>query len=174
MRYVNYTSAITTNTIRTDGAIQGLNLSGRQTLIVRDYDGDPYRSLAPIPITVQNSMNMGTDGTLKMIFEDDAWDSKISFQSGIPVTLGGTLELTFADGLDVAGQIGRTFSLFDWSGVSPTGTFNVETPYIWNLANLYTTGDVTLLAVPEPAAIAILAMGFLSLLFFNFRNARRK
>ena len=30
------------------------------------------------------------------MFDADAWDSTISFAPGIPVTLGGTLELTFA------------------------------------------------------------------------------
>jgi uncharacterized protein YjbI with pentapeptide repeats len=171
-----YFSATTTmtNLIRNDGSIQGLDLSGARTLIVRDYDGDPgYNSLSfyilahgPIAITVQNSMNMGADGVLNMIFEEDAWDSKISFAPGIPVALGGTLDLTFADGIDVSGQVGRTFSLFDWTDVTPTGTFAIDSPYAWDTSNLYATGDVTLLAVPEPANIAII-MGLLGLLFFR-------
>jgi hypothetical protein len=61
------------------------------------------------------------------------------------------LDLTFAADVDVASQIGRTFDLFDWTGVTPTGTFNVTSPYTWSLSNLYTTGEVTLTAL---AAIA--------------------
>jgi hypothetical protein len=79
-----------------------------------------------------------------MVFEADAWDSTISFAHGIPVTLGGTLELTFAGDVDVADQVGRTFDLFDWTGVSPTGDIAVSSPYPWDLSSLYTTGEVTL------------------------------
>ena len=87
---------------------------------------------------------MDATGTLRLMFDADHWDSTISFQPGIPVTLGGTLDLTFADGVDVAAQNGRTIDLFDWTGVTPTGTFTVSSPYTWNLSKLYTTGEVTL------------------------------
>jgi hypothetical protein len=55
--------------------------------------GDP---IPPIPITADQHFVMGPGGTLQMVFEADAWDSTISFAPGIPVTLGGTLELSFA------------------------------------------------------------------------------
>ena len=171
--YINYSSAITFNTIHYDGTIKGLDLSAGNTLLVRDYDGNPTQSLASIPITVKTSMNMGTDGVLRMIFEQDVWDSKISFAPGIAVMLGGTLNLTFADGIDLSSQVGRTFSLFDWSGVSPTGRFNTDSPYVWDLSNLYTTGDVTLLAVPESATITLLATGFLCVFAKRFYNRKR-
>jgi hypothetical protein len=92
---------------------------------------------------------MDATGTLRLVFDADAWDSTISFAPGIPVALGGTLELTFAPGVDVATQGGRTIDLFDWTGVTPTGTFTVSSPYTWNLSNLYTTGEVTLAAAPS-------------------------
>ena len=66
----------------------------------------------------------------------------------IPVALGGTLELNFSSEMSLAGQVGRTFDLLDWTGVSPTGAFTVSSPYTWNLTNLYTTGEITLLAIP--------------------------
>jgi hypothetical protein len=91
---------------------------------------------------------MSAGGTLRTEFEADAWNSTISFATGIPVALNGTLELTFAAGTNLASQIGRTFNLFDWAGVSPTGTFAVSSSYTWNLTNLYTTGEVTLQAIP--------------------------
>jgi CubicO group peptidase (beta-lactamase class C family) len=97
-------------------------------------------------------------GTLRMVFEADAWDSTISFAPGIPVTLGGTLELTFAADMNLASQVGRMFDLFDWIGVTPTGAFVVNSPYRWDLTNLYTTGEVTLTAVPEPAILAQLLL----------------
>jgi uncharacterized protein YjbI with pentapeptide repeats len=170
---IYYPPASTINTIRSDGTIQGLNLSGGKTFLVRDYDGDPTRTLAPIPITVQNSMAMGSNGIIHMVLEQDAWDSRISFAPGISVALGGTLKLIFADGIDISSQVGRTFSLFDWSSVSPTGTFITDSPYAWDLSNLYTTGYVTLLAVPEPATMALLATGFLCLFIRNLHNRKR-
>ena len=39
---------------------------------------------------------MSEGGSLQLLFDADAWDSTISFQPGIPVTLGGNLELSFA------------------------------------------------------------------------------
>ena len=91
---------------------------------------------------------MDATGTLRLVFDADPWDSTISFAPGIPVTRGGTLDLTFAADVNVASQIGRTIDLFDWTGVTPTGTFTVSSPYTWNLSKLYTTGEVTLAAVP--------------------------
>lgn len=148
-------SAFTLNTIRPDGTVRGLDLSGGKTLLVRDYDG------GPVAVSIQNAMDMGADGVLKMVFEADAWGSTISFAGGIPVALGGTLELTFAPGVDVAGQVGRTFDLFDWTGVTPTGTFGLASPYGWDLSSLYTTGEVTLIT-PEPTSLLLLGLGFLA------------
>jgi hypothetical protein len=71
--------------------------------------------------------------------------------------------------VNLATQVGRTFDLFDWTGVNPIGTFAVSSPYTWNLSNLYTTGDVTLIAVPEPASVALMWVGIVSLL----RHRRR-
>jgi hypothetical protein len=93
-----------------------------------------------------------------MVFEADAWDSTISFAPSISVTLGGTLELSFADNVNLATQVGRTFDLFDWTGVFPTGAFAISSPYRWNLSNLYTTGQVTLTAIPEPATQFLLML----------------
>jgi uncharacterized protein YjbI with pentapeptide repeats len=171
--------AIISNLIRPDGHINGLDLDAGGLLVVRDYDGDPsdfYRDpVPPIPITVDQHLAMGLGGTLRMVFEADGWDSTISFAPGIPVTLGGTLELTFANNVDSATQVGRTFHIFNWTGVSPTGAFAISSPYAWDLSNLYTTGEVTLTAVPEPRALLMfsvtlalpVAMGRLRLFFSN-------
>ena len=91
---------------------------------------------------------MDATGTLRLVFDADPWDSTISFAPGIPVTRGGTLELTFAADVNLASQVGRTIDLFDWTGVNPTGAFTVSSPYTWNLSKLYTTGEVTLTALP--------------------------
>ncbi len=131
---------ITSNLIWPDGKIHGLDVGGGRTLVVRDYDG----ASAPLPIHVADAMSMGADGTLRMVLDADDWGSEVSFESGIPVGLGGTLELVFASGVDVAAQAGRTLPLFDWSGVSPSGTFAITSAYRWDTADLYTAGQVTL------------------------------
>src|SRR5262249_40394163 len=136
------------NLIRPDGHIAALDLTGGALLVVRDYDGSQYN--LPIAITVDQHLAMGPGGTLRMVFESDAWDSTISFAPGIPVALGGTLELTFAADVDPTSQLGRTLDLFDWTGVNAAGAFAVASPYKWDLSRLYTTGEVTLVNLLLP------------------------
>jgi uncharacterized protein YjbI with pentapeptide repeats len=144
------TGAITSRLIQSNGHIDGLDLTGGASLVVRDYDGNPGPiPSGPLPIVVDQHLAMDATGTLRLVFDADPWDSTISFAPGIPVALGGTLDLTFATGVDVATQSGRTIDLFDWTGMTPTGAFTISSPYTWNLTNLYTTGEVTLNAVPS-------------------------
>ena len=98
-----------------------------------------------------------------MVFDADAWDSTVSLAAGIPVTFGGTLDLAFADGTDLANQVNRTIRLFDWTGVNPTGTFAFSSPYAWDLSNLYATGEVTLMSVPEPTSFSTILISLLCL-----------
>jgi uncharacterized protein YjbI with pentapeptide repeats len=168
---VNLTRAIVSNAIRPDGRVLGLDLAGGSELVIRDYDGMASPRRRPIPITVHDHFVMSDAGMLRLIFESDPWDSLVSFQPGIPVQLGGTLELTFADDVAVSTQVGRALRIFNWSGVTPTGTFAVDSPYVWDLSRLYTSGEVTLLAVPEPSAAALLLFGTCAALTF-LRNRR--
>jgi hypothetical protein len=168
--------AIAHNLIRYDGHITGLELGAGDLLVVRDFDGNP-RDLygypitpIPIPITVDHHLVMGPGGTLRMVFEADAWDSTISFAPGIPVTLGGTLDLTFAADVNLASQVGRKFDLFDWTGVAPTGAFSISSPYHWDASNLYTTGQVTLISIPEPTSMALATAGAVGLTFYRRRK----
>jgi uncharacterized protein YjbI with pentapeptide repeats len=161
--------AITTNLILPDGHIDGLDLDAGGRLVLHDFDGTPYFRF-PDHITVDQHLMMGPGGTLRMVFEADAWDSTILFAPRIPVAIGGALELTFAADVNLASQVGRTFHVFDWTGVNPTGVFTVSSPYIWDLSNLYTTGEVTLAAVPEPAGFALAAVGALTLNSYRRRK----
>jgi len=146
------TGANVRNLIQTNGHIAGLDLTAGASLVIRNYDRSPTpgTSVGPVPILVDQHLAMDAAGTLQLVFDADAWDSTISFQPGIPVALGGTLELTFAPDVDVPTQSGRTIDLFDWTGVNPTGQFQVASPYAWDLSNLYTTGEVTLLSLHTP------------------------
>jgi hypothetical protein len=178
--------AIVGNAILPDGGVKGVDLGASQLLVVRDYDGNPhpwyysgdqglsdYRvdqswpipPIPPLPIYVDDHFIMGPGGVLQMLFEEDAWDSTISFEPGISVTLtGGTLELRLAAGVVPASQIGRTFDLFDWTGVAPVGQFNIVSPYVWDVSRLYSAGEITFVGVPEASSLTLLGIGISHLL----------
>jgi hypothetical protein len=164
-------NAVVTNLIQAEGFIIGLDLFAGQRLLVRDYDGNPDATPTPldsIPITVAQGMAVASEGVLELLFEADPWDSVISFEPGVPISLEGTLSLDFAFGVELASQVGRTLDLFDWTGVVPTGVFTVESPYTWELSNLYSTGEVTLVAVPEPSTLLLASLA--GLLFCSRRR----
>jgi uncharacterized protein YjbI with pentapeptide repeats len=142
----NFGGANQTNMIQPNGRIAGLDLTSGASLVVRDYDGNPTAATGPLPIVVDQHLAMTDGGTLQLIFEADPWNSTIFFAPGIPVARGGTLQLMFSPDVNLASQIGRTIDLFDWTGVTPVGTFAVSSPYTWDLSKLYTSGEVTLSA----------------------------
>jgi hypothetical protein len=80
---------------------------------------------------------------------------------------GGTI--AFADGVNLASQIGRTFHLFDWTGVAPIGEFNIVSPFLWDASRLYSAGEITMVGVPEGSSVTLLALALLSLLLRRFR-----
>lgn len=150
LRDSGWSGAELTNAILPDGLINGLVLTIGQSLVVRDYDGNPAVNQDPIPIHIKEHAILTQDSMLRIVFEDDSWDSLISFDPGILVQLDGTLDLDFAEGTSVASQVGRTIQVFDWTGVSPAGQFDVVSPYTWDLSQLMTSGEVTLLSVGLP------------------------
>ena len=141
--------SITTNMINSEGTISGLDLTVESYLLVRDNDDyrDSWTNYVAIPILITEQVAMNSASTLELRFDADEWNSTISFEAGIPIALDGTLELTFADDVNITSQIGRTLDLFDWTGVTPTGLFTVASDYTWDLTNLYTTGEVMLTGV---------------------------
>jgi uncharacterized protein YjbI with pentapeptide repeats len=159
---LNLTAAISRNAILPGGNVAGLELATSESLYIRDDDGVPNwlpngrAPRSPIAVTIQDRMTLADGSALQLIVEADAWDSLISFEPQIPVQLGGILDLRFAHDVDLTSQVGRTLRLFNWTGVTPSGRFEVRSQYVWDLSNLYTTGEVTLTAVPEPSASSLL------------------
>jgi hypothetical protein len=168
-------SAILVDTILPDGSVHGLELTDGELLRIRDHDGRNEwltydgPGIEPIAIAIQDRLAITRSGVLQLEFEADAWNSLITFEPGINVELGGALELTFHDDVDVATQAGRTLRIFDWTGVSPSGRFQIRSPYVWDTTNLYTTGEVTFIAVPEPSAAAALLIAVLAALVVDRR-----
>jgi uncharacterized protein YjbI with pentapeptide repeats len=162
---------VSRNAISPDGKIAGLELDAGSRMVVRDDDGgmlDPgprswIQPRLPIPVSVQDHLIMAESSILQLAFDADPWDSLISFEPGIPVELAGAIQFTFADDVDVASQVGRTLQIFDWTGVAPSGQCRIRSPYIWDITNLYTSGEVTLVAVPEPTFASIFLVSALVL-----------
>jgi hypothetical protein len=161
-----------------NGTITGLELTANEALVVHDDDGvpdsAPYEFVPPRPpiqVLIQDWLTMEHGSVLRLLFEADAWDSLITFEPGINVEFGGALELTFHDDVDVATQVGRTLRIFDWTGVSPNGQFQIQSPYVWDLTNLYTTGEVTLISVPEPSTLVLGGMVLLGLFVWRRKTS---
>ena len=139
---------LTQNTIHPNGTLYGLNIPVTESMRLWDYDPE-----TPLPIHVTNELTIDPTGTLKIVVEDDHWGSTLTFESGIPVNLDGTLELLVDpdETANITSLIGSTFSLFDWTGVTPAGGFAQITTaagLVWDTSTLYTNGNVTLLEVP--------------------------
>jgi uncharacterized protein YjbI with pentapeptide repeats len=150
---LSWSGAVARNAILEDGRIAGLNLNAGERLVIGN--GDPATT-----VRVQGHLRMAEDSVLQLVFDADPWNSRVAFEffdPGASVPLEGVLELAFAADVDVREQIGRTLQVFDWSGVPPSGLFQVSSPYDWDLSRLYTTGEVTLAAIPEPASAATLS-----------------
>ena len=132
------------NAIDENGAIQGLNLSGtNNSLVVHNYSGG-------MPIHVTGGMTVAAGGTLQVVFDGATWGSTISFDPGIPVSLGGVLDLEIAAGANLASILGHPIQVFDWTGVSPAGQFAqiaaspLPVRFSWDTSALYTSGSIEL------------------------------
>jgi uncharacterized protein YjbI with pentapeptide repeats len=145
------------NTIRKNGAINGLDLAAGETLVVRDCE---------IGITVFNSMNAVSGGTLELVLGDADWGSTMAVAAGITPDLGGTLRVRFTDQANLASMVGTTFDFFDWPAVLESNNrfdaIDLPPGTRWDLSQLYVTGTATLTAIPEPSAVLLLACGIVA------------
>jgi uncharacterized protein YjbI with pentapeptide repeats len=160
------TTIITHDTIRPDGSIQGLALQAGEKLVIRND---------PIAITVTTSASIDNAATLQFLL-DDAWTSPVGFAPGLIPALGGTLDLELAAGVDPASLLGESFQLFDWNGALPVdnqfATITTEPGLTFDVSNLYSTGNVTLTAVPEPSSLALCLLALGALLLLAWRRKR--
>jgi uncharacterized protein YjbI with pentapeptide repeats len=149
------------NAILPNGTIHGLILNAEETLNVRNY---------PMAITITSGTVINRGGTLRLLLEPD-WDSVIQISPGITPSLGGTLDLELGEGVDPAMLMGESFILFDWNcDLELSNRFSlIETPalpsgYSWDLSQLYSTGIVTVIPVPEPGTAVLTAFPIVGLL----------
>ena len=164
--YGSLTGTTTTNTILYNGVIAGLQLAtGCTSLNVRNYSPGSYYPAYTGGIHVQGQMNVESGTTLIFTFDGNPWASTISFDSDIPVTLAGNLELDLASGVSPESLWYVPIRIFDWTGVNPSGTLTVQSNlpegYSWDTSQLYTSGVVT--EIPEPATLSLLCLGSIAL-----------
>ena len=89
---IDTSRATNSNLIHPAGNVEGLYIGAGEVIRLWDFNGP-----TPIPILVEDGMSIDAIGTLRAVFEDDQWGSTITFDAGIPVILDGTLELLFDD-----------------------------------------------------------------------------
>ncbi len=169
--------AVTCNTIMPDGTLTGLTVKAGEVFTVRN---------GSTPIKVLSHMTFDPQASLEFAVDGKPWNSTISFDSGIPVVLGGELELRLAPTvLDSRGgarlqPVGESFPydglslwLFDWSDVNHVGQFRIVTDSgtVWDTSSLYTTGHVTLLGVPEPSSLVLASVA--AIIAFCFLRRRK-
>ena len=105
------------NTVLMNGTINSLSLGAGETL--------PIYNNRTTPIHVVGTPSFDPAASVQMVFDGNPWGSAISFDPGVLVSLAGNLDLTVAPGVNEASLVGDTFKLFDWTGVTPTGQFNI-------------------------------------------------
>ena len=109
-------------------------------------------------------------GTLQMIFDGNPWGSTISFDGGVSAAPAGTLELTLAPHVLQSSLAGETFQLFNWTGVSVTGQFNIvaQPGTGWNTSELYTSGEITALAPGDATGDAAVDVNDLTMVLSSY------
>ncbi|MBB4842499.1 putative HAF family extracellular repeat protein [Paucibacter oligotrophus] len=83
------------------------------------------------------------------------------------LSFGGTLKLVSWQGFSA--HAGQSFDLFDWGGSSgsfallDSSGFAHDAGTVLDFSRLYTTGEIRVLAVPEPASLGLFLLGLLGL-----------
>ena len=140
------------DTILPTGSIVGLSMTAGEKLVVRNN---------ALPVTISTSATMDPTATLEFQLSS-GWTSPMNFASGVSPSLPGTLDLEFAAGTSPELLVGDTFQIFGWSTLpTPANQFtavDLAPNTVWDLSKLYTTGQATLIAAPEPSALAVLSL----------------
>jgi uncharacterized protein YjbI with pentapeptide repeats len=156
------------NAIHPDGTIHGIEQF--YSLILRDHT---------FGVTIKDRFELSEYSGLSLEIEDSDWNSTISVDPSVVPLLDGYLSIGFSSEVGQLEDLaGTTFDLFDWNQtLGPTNRFlEIYVPYptTWDLSKLYDTGEVTLLAVPEPSTWLLLVLACVALAATRRRGWRRR
>lgn len=141
--------SIFSQTIMPDGSLEGFILGSGNTRTIYGHH---------LAVHVYKKMEIQPDATLRFILSE-AWTAPLIVH-GFSPDLQGILDLRFDEGVDVSAMLGKTFDLFDWNGslLDDSRFSRITTNGCqWDLTNLYTTGEITV--IPEPATLLLLSAG---------------
>lgn len=136
--------------------------------LVRFQKGfSPGNSPAALRVDVQSSFGAGSEITMELgglrAGDCDSCADKLTFSEAVTLQ-GGKLSVLWWGGFE--GQSGNVFDLFDWDGGLSGHFARLELPTLaaglaWQTDKLYTTGELRISAVPEPATNTLIAWGLL-------------
>src|SRR4029079_4235451 len=138
----------------------GIDTTGHIGSFITNYGFGMLVEDYPLGIPVSDRFEFGGN-PYRVLLEDADWQSTMTLGPNATVRLdGGPLWIEINPQSFITPLVGKTFDLFNWNGpLAPTNRFNsvrVPNGTTWDLSNLYTTGEVTLLsAVPEPSSLAL-------------------
>lgn len=122
------------------------------------FEGGFAPGNSPAVVTVDFKASYGSGSTIEMELGGttpgncNSCSDKIIFNNAV-VLEGGKLQVVWWN--DHAGAAGNVYDLFDWNG-SLTGSFGqlllptLANGLAWDTSHLYTSGEISVTAVPEP------------------------
>lgn len=160
----------------------GATLTGAGTFSGALQNNGTYAPGNSPTLSTLASFNQGQAGLLEM---EIAGLTRGTGYDALDVTgalaFDGTLQVSFIDGFTAASfTAGTTFNLFDWGSASGTfSTLNLPDlsayGFAWDTSALYTTGELSVSAVPEPSTYAAFAgLAALGLVALGRRRRRSR
>lgn len=156
------TSTSLLTTVKTGATLGGIGTVGAVVVDSNGIFAPGDNGIESLNVNGNLTLSSGSISNFEINTAGDVADLAIS--SAI-LTFGGTLNVTRIGNALVAGD---TFNLFDWS--SATGTFSsvnlpsLDTGLVWDQSSLYSSGQISVAAIPEPGAALLGGIGMLALL----------